>query len=478
MQRTKLIWGSGSLIVVNPTPKQLNYLTYYKKTLELDPRTFQRKPRSEKLALYTTLTESPVKVIRTFQGFVDQMLTMGECDFEDRRIPMPKPLMSHARGFRFGQEQMFKGLLAKDRSGLLKAPTRYGKSTLIVNTLRVFPGLKSVITAPGVDLLGQLVKALKEQLPGREIKGLFSKSKDKAQSDDITVVSLDSLHKIDAEGTKLLLIDEPHAAVSDSRAPELSRFSSARVYGFGATTDGRYDGADKLITGLIGPVLVQKTFREAVAEGAVCPIKVWAVRLKFDPYNCASRDKAYRDLIFKNLGFNDLVKQLSDFIIPEDFQTIIFADEVKQIELMNTFMTSGVQAAAKKMTTKERADLFGKMVRNEIKRCIATDIFSTGVTFPDVRVIINAASGGSGIMSIQKIGRLGQCRPGKVCGHMIDFLWEPDGLTPEQMESRDFDRDNNQWTNVCRDSRARLKTYEDTGYEIIYVDDINDIKII
>ena len=815
-QRPKLLWGSGNLLIINPTRKQEDYLSYWHKTLEFDPRTRQRKPRREKVQLFTVIQESPIRIIQTFQGFVDKLLELEQCDFVDKRIKMDKPDLSRMSGFRGSQEALFRELVSKERSGLLKAPTRYGKcfaagtyilmldgtqkkvedvvigdslmgpdskprtvislaqgseqmveivpnrgepfgcnlshilalvrtndgrklanqttemtvaeylasspsfkhvhklyragvdfqektllhdpwvmgiwladgtftapeitkpdrevqdylrswaatvnlvmkvdedgmhmnfrkaawlnyktdknelteirrlcvatgekripheyltasrtdrlqllaglvdgdgylsggkcyeivtkysglrddilflsrslgfgatccikratikstgfvgyyhrigingditklpvkvirkkghprhnkfnplrtgfkvvpkgvgnyfgftlaepdglfllgdftvvhnSMFMANMMRVLPNVPTVLTAPGVDLLGQTVRELRERLPGREVKGIFSGSKDKAPSSDITVCGIDSLHKMDTLGTRLLLVDEPHAAVSESRAPMLAMFKNARIYGFGATLSGRYDGADKLITGIIGPVLAEKTYTQAVQEGAICPIKVWMVRLAFEPYRCTSRDQAYSQLLYKNLGFNDLVKQISDFIIPADFQTIVFADEVKQIDLMNTFVTSGIPACAKKMTTKGRNELFGKMVRNEIKRCIATDIFSTGVTFPDIRVIINAASGGSGIVSTQKVGRMAQCRPGKTFGHMIDFLWEPEGLTTEQLESREFDRNSNQWSNVCRDSRERLRVYQEVGYTIQHVSDINEIKI-
>ena len=128
-------------------------------------------------------------------------------------------------------------------------------------------------------------KQLKEMLPNREVKGIFTGSRNSVPSNDITVCSFDSLQKINPEDVHLLLIDEPHASVSESRAPLLARFNNARIYGFGATLEGRYDGADKLIKGLIGPIHAARTFQEAVEEGAVCPIKVFFVKV----YNYQAR---------------------------------------------------------------------------------------------------------------------------------------------------------------------------------------------
>lgn len=441
---------------------------------------WKRESRSETVRLFQIIHAENPRIIQTFQGFYDEIVQLaikGKVQYTvlDRRTWFPKPDMSKATGFRFNQAQLFNDLMVHERSGLLQAVTRYGKSTMIANTLRVFPGVKTVLAAPGIDLLGQLVDDMRKKLPGREILGIFTGSRNKKQSDDITITSLDSLEKVDFEGTKLLLIDEPHAAVSESRAPLLAKFKNARVIGFGATLSGRYDGADKLIKGLMGPVLARRTYTEAVAEGAICPIKVWMVKLAFPKFSAYNRDRAYRDLVYANKDFNQLVKILSDTIIPKDYQTIIFADEKKQIELMAEFVPTSEQAIACKMKPAERRELFGRMVTGEIKRCIATDIFSTGVTFPDVRVLVNASGGGGGITSTQKPGRLAEVRPGKPCGHVIDFLFTCQDYPGDDIKA--VDARQSPWKFVVNDSAARLKVYLENGYDVNVVDSVDEIKI-
>ncbi len=474
-----LVWTSGNLIIVNPLPKQEAFLNYQHKSLEYVWQERRRRSVTEKIQLFTVLKEAGPRMIQTFQGFLDPLVEISrkaglEPIFTDRRTWFPEPRMGLAGGFRCNQAELFQQLMAPRRSGLLQAVTRYGKSTMMANTMRVFPGVKTVLAAPGVDLLGQLQRDMQAKLPGREVLGIFTGSKGKRQSDDITITSLDSLHHIDFESTKLLLIDEPHAAVSESRAPVLAKFCNARIYGYGATLSGRYDGADKLITGLIGPVLARRTYQEAVAEKAICPIKVWMLKMRFPRFKEQNRDKAYRRLVFMNPDFNAIVKQIADLQIPRDYQTIVFADEVEQIELFNTFVTEGVPAVAGKMKKTERNDLFTKMVGNEIKRCIATDIFSTGVTFPELRAIINAASGGSGITATQKPGRLAEIRPNKTYGHVVDFLWECDDCPGDL---KDIDSREDAWKVVVQDSKSRLEVYRNNGYDIEVVSEIDDIKI-
>lgn len=347
-------------------------------------------------------------------------------------------------------------------------------TSLIVNTLRAFPELPTVLTAPGADLLGQLVDELKVALPNRKISGIFSGAKKpKGQCHDITVCSMDSLDKINPEGVRLVLVDEPHALVSPERVVQAQKFKNARILGFGATTEGRFDGADALLKGIVGPVLYEKSFKEAVADKAICDIRVYMLRVPFEPFPSRDRNHAYKELIFANDAFNNIVQRVSSEVIPADWQTLIFADQVKQIDLMDKCVENGTTAIASRMSAKERSEKFADMKSGLIKRCISTSIYSQGVTFPDLRAIINASGGGGSITGTQKPGRLAQRRPGKERGYLIDFLFVPKGWDDE-CDTRNV-RD--KWSMVVFDCQARMRTYKKTGFDVRVVNTIEEIKL-
>jgi superfamily II DNA or RNA helicase len=323
--------------------------------------------------------------------------------------------------------------------------------------------------------MGQLVDELRVALPERTISSVFSGAKGrKGQCDDITVCSLDSLEKLNPDDVRLLLIDEPHAIAAPSRILGMSKFKHARILGCGATTTGRFDGADILVEGLIGPVLYEKTFLEAVKEGAICTIKVFFIRVPFDAFWCDNRDVAYKRLVFANHEFNNIIRRISSEIIPQDWQTLIFADQAKQIDLIEACVADGVSAIASRMTAKERRAKFDDMKAGTIKRCIATSIYSTGVTFPDLRCVINASGGGGSITGTQKPGRLAQIRPGKKAGYVFDFLFVPREW--EDHENGKYGRDD-KWSSVVIDCKSRMRVYRDNGYEIQIVSDLSQIKI-
>lgn len=459
-------------------------LTITEKALELNRRTFLRSVAYKKRELFTRVTRPVGTVGVTYQGFLHKIIkvcaltgvTFNVRDLREARstAKFPKPNFKLMHGFRFSQEALLKDALSKDMSGLIGAPTRWGKTTLIVNTLRAFPDLKSVVTAPGVDLCNQLYDDLTGDrgIKNREIKLICSGSKHKTASQEdngITICSADSLHKCDAPHVELLLADEPHTFVTDTRLELLKDFRRARRYGYGATLTGRFDNRDIMIEGIFGPVLAERTYKEAVAEGAICPINVLFLDIEIEPRNFRDRDTAYKGLLFRNKHMAAIAKRICHEVIPDNYQTLIFIKEEKQADLyLDIIGHEATVAMAKKMTKTQRADITERMRTGEIKRCLCTDIYVQGVTFPDSRVLINLEGGGNNTSAIQKPGRLAQIRPNKKCGILIDLNFVFPGIASDYKGEA--------WTALVADSKAREKAYTEKGYGIYHANTIEKLK--
>lgn len=349
-------------------------------------------------------------------------------------------------------------------------------TTLMINTIRAYPNANIVVIAPGVDLVRQLYKDVTGErgIKDREVKLICSGSKTKYMSfetNGVTICSADSLDKVDGGTPDIILADEPHALVTQARLPLIDKFTKARRYGFGATLKGRYDGRDKLITGVFGPVITQRTYKEAVEEGAICPISVIFIRVPVTPLYSYDRDGCYNECLFKSAKMANLVSVLCNEIIPEDWQTLVFIKHEEQADLyMSTIGEDTTVAMAKRMTSKERDVITEKMRTNQIKRCLCTKIYVQGVTFSDVRVLINAEAGGNNTSAIQKPGRLAEIRPGKKCGIVFDFLFD------DSKSRETYNRAASGSGAMVADSNARKKAYEEMGYDIHIVDTICEAK--
>ena len=462
------------------TPEIEKLLTYELKTLEPDPKKpWIRRSKKQKIEIFNRIDKEGMQALNTHQGMwwrIVQYCNENGITVKwgaDQRLPFPAPRYEQMRGFRFSQEALLKQALQYNVSCCIKAPTRYGKSTLIKNTLRAFNGLTTVVTMPGVDLIRQFVDDVKKDLPDRNVVMIGGSSKAKFASEDITVCSMDSLDKCDHGRTRLLLIDEPHASVTRGRIPDLLMFNKARKIGFGATLEGRYDNADILIEGLIGPTLAERTYLEAVAEGAICEIVVILLKVKINTSALRghpTRDQVYKSAVYENAELHQKIRSISADAIPADWQTLVFIDNEKQaLGLQQVMGTETTIAMAKRMKPKEREAVAYAMRDGHITRCISSDIFACGLSFHDLQVVINATGGGGSIGSIQKPGRLAEVRPNKKCGVMIDFMFELD-------KGPSASANNSPWECVARESWSRHKVYKSKGYTILWADTIEEVK--
>lgn len=243
-------------------------------------------------------------------------------------------------------------------------------------------------------MLRQSVKDYKAALPDREIRLLGAGSSNRISGPDITVCSMDSLHLCDHGKVRLLIPDEPHALMTDSRIPELNKFRLARRLSFGATLEGRFDQRDLVLEGLLGPVLAERTYQEAVEEGAICPLVV--LLLKVNLYRQAvsgKREVVYKHTIFEN---GEMARKTAEIcrMMPDDWQHLIFIKQEVQAENIQEALGDDTPIAmAKVLKKKVRAQMQEDMRYNQMRRCISSDIFATGVTFHDIRCVVNAAGG-------------------------------------------------------------------------------------
>lgn len=477
-----LIWDDKSLAIQGPPSREIKAaLTYTAKRLEPDPtRPYQRRTKKTREKIFhRTDHHDRTCTLLTFQGMLDAVITEilkfgGTFKIYDRRHMFPAPNLGAMHGFRNSQEELLTKALKQNRSGLIVAPTRYGKTAMLCNILNAYAGLKAVVLAPGVDLLPQLEGAIEHFCPGREVKGIYTGSRNRIPSDDITVCSVDSIDKLDYEGTRLVVVDEPHTVATGPRSSAIAQFENARVLGLGATVSGRWEGNDIMLTGLFGPKLAERTYTEAVEEGAICPIKVKFIKVPFRHFQVRTRATAYKNLLTSKT-YLETIRKLSDEVIPKDWQTLFFISNEKQGKAVQSALGGDAVLAMDKLMKKagERREMFRALKEEEFFRCVCSNIYSTGITLPEVRCAVNCAEGGANILSIQKPGRLAEIKDNKAAGYMFDTLFVPTNSTAQLDSISDRDK---MWKLPVNDCWARIKSYQAKGYDVEIVDNLDDLK--
>jgi len=508
--KAALTLGDG-FVSVCPFPETLlAKLHYWKRQLVVNERTHRREFKGSNELLYTLQTGvgpdgTAVQTCFTLPGFAKRVkdhLTQGgyEVAVVDARTPMPAPDFTKAfAGLREYQYELVYNLLMSG-GGILSTATGAGKTYIIRALCNAYShealkmrGTPTIVVAvPDKDITQKNFDDLTRLLPDRDV-GLIMSGRNKP-SDDIQVITLDSLHKLEAEDVGVLIVDEMHTAASDSRAQELLRFTKARFWGVSATPDGRFDGKDTVAEGIFGPIVARFTYQDGVKAGCLVPIKVFWIdcpepNIGLENYErYQTRDKRYLWGVYNNRPLNELIGRIYAGL-PADLQALGMLQFTKHMEQvlrgcakagvnpMPTQVHAGTDAKefpassfwhVHAISPKERRELYDVVKSGQTSKIISTFVYKQGVDFPNLRVVINIGGGGSEIVSKQVPGRASRKADGKDGAYIIEFRHHWDTVKSPKT-GRDIAGP------VFRDDVARMRIYTELGFE--QVDLLNEREL-
>ena len=503
MEKSELTLGDG-FIKVCPFPETLlAKLHYWKRELTYNQRTRRREMKATNELLYSLQTMlgpdgAPVQACFTLPGFAkrckDHLRMCGlEVEVVDRRTPMPPPdIMKAMTGLREYQYELVYRLLMSG-GGVLSGATGLGKTHVIKALCNAYPhealmrrGTPTIVVAvPDKDITQKNYDDLTGLLPDREV-GLIMSGRHKP-SDDIQVITLDSLHKLDADDVGVLIVDEMHAAASDTRAQELLRFAKARVWGVSATPDGRFDGKDVVAEGIFGPVVATFSYADGVKAGCLVPVKVYWVaapepNIGLENYaRYKTREQRYKWGVHNNRPLNDMAGRVFAGI-PDELQALGMLQFTRHMEqvLRGCAGTgrplpdqchAGTDPAefpassfrhVHAISAKERKAIYARMKSGEIRKAVSTHVWKQGVDFADLRVVINLGGGGSEIVSKQVPGRASRKVDGKGCAYIVEFSHAWDTVKSPKTGRPVMGP-------IARDDAARARIYDELGFEQIHI---------
>lgn len=357
--------------------------------------------------------------------------------------------------------------LFTSKGGIIVGPTGFGKSFMFSAICLAYPDAKIQVVTRRVDVMKRVYSGLLKFFPSVGMVGSGS-----CYWDRITVITADSMHRIghcDEQLADILLYDEAHEAVAPSYQHELGKFLKTRKFGFTASPDGRMDGAHFMLEAVFGPKIFELSYSDAVSSGLVVPIKVEMVPVG-PPSNCADLAGVTKERwgIWRNENRNKIIatkanEYASDEQVLIMVRSIEHAVYLKQVlpnfklcydsmdpEDYNRHVSKGMLDPINEplMTPTIRESMRIGFERGTLKKVISTDVWSTGVDFAQLGVVIRADARASKIVDIQAPGRVSRlhAESGKQFGLVIDFI------------------DNFDFTFLNR-SRSRMLSYKNMGWE-------------
>ena len=506
MQETTLRWGDGYLFVEPAFPDTLTpKLRYWRRSLDWSEEQMRRVATGRYEELYQVqswIDESQryCQRLLTLPGFMHRVKrTLREAGWKytihDERTPFPKPDFAAACKGLYDHQVECAYTAIQSGGGVVACPTGWGKTHIIKAIVSAFApaDLQArgtplvVVTTPDKDITAKDYEDLKNMLPDREV-GLVMSGYNRF-SDDVQVITLDSLHRLNPDEIGIVIVDEVHAAVSDKRTESLLAMRRAARWGVSATPSGRFDGRDLVTEGVFGPVVYTRSYSEGVKDGALVPIKVYWVEcpepsVGLERYErFVTRAGRYRHAVTHNEARNALI---GDIIkrTPVTKQTLCIMQFLQQMNMLFPHCgdgvdivhaeTDAVEIARMKnlyaVTPKERRDIYQRMRTGSIRKILSTYVYKQGVNFPDLEVVINAGGGGSDIVARQIPGRESRKTAEKQQSYLVDF-WHP------------WDRSKDKKGRIIpgpvhQDDQAREKAYSQLGFEQTWVNNVNQLPFV
>lgn len=264
----------------------------------------------------------------------------------------------------------------------------------------------------------------------------------------VTVILADSLHLADTDKVGLVLADEVHELGAPKYSELLGRYRHAVMVGFSATLGCRSDNRDAEIESLFGPTVYDLPYHEAQAMGRVVPITVEWIRVDTghdpsDGFRLASareragiwrheaRNQAIADrcarfatdeqvlVMVKTIEHAAYLKQL----MPE-YELCYASGSMDEVRLA-ALQRQGVLPETERALTRQRLNAMRKeFASGKLKKVISNYVWSRGVNFRGLSVLVRADAASSETLNGQIPGRICRRIPGVKESALLVDVWD------------------------------------------------------
>jgi len=400
---------------INPAPPYITrYLKYQHRSMEIVK--YKRVPVFTERALHVS---DPDGSVYTLQGFFERICKLIHKNsdtfyVEDLRTSMPAIDWAAVKavGLRDYQVDHVVAGLQKgmQNSGVILAAGGFGKTYCQAFWYAAWHGLNTILAIPLKQVFNQTYAKFVEIFPNKHIGRVGDGIND--ISTDITLTTFKSLPKCAIEKCELLLVDEMQGCTGDVIQDTLTNVRPRRVFGFTATDENLFNGADKLLTGLFGERIINVPYDEALDAKAVVPGVVYFVETPDFVVSSQNFEGKLVQGVKKCKPRNQLIAKICT-LIPDKWQTLVFVDHINDhlVELHKVMPvgtkfihrgTSKKELGIYALSNKEQDEIIRQFTNGEFKYLIGTDAFRAGVDIPQLRVVIQASSGSSEIEVIQE----------------------------------------------------------------------------
>lgn len=427
-----------------------------------------------KLRFYTGLLKRFAKLCNK-NGFdlqiVDNRTMPKECiDIE----------VASERRLRDYQEEAINKIIKAQR-GIVQSPTGSGKTEIFMHLIARLK-LPTLILTHTQDLMFQTANRCMDTLNLDEIGIIGAGAWE--PSDKVTVALFQSLATMFKENKKqflsivskypLLIVDEAHHVNYNAKtfSKIVEAIPATYRYAFTATPKRHKSetATDMQLVALFGPKIVEIQKDMLISKGYLTPYKLHIVhypllqeyptkREYLEMYALDANGEMSKPQVAYRQAFNDCIinnesrlKAIGWILRQHANDSLLISCHSEELcsTIATAFNIPEITGNPSRFSKDDRARVYKEFREGNIKHLVATNIYSEGIDFPKLKVIVLAEPFKSNILLLQKVGRTMRRAQGKTIGIVYDFA------------DTDIPFFDTQY-------KHRLKVYEEEGVEIKHI---------
>lgn len=320
------------------------------------------------------------------------------------------------------QEEVISTCITAQR-GIVQAATGGGKTLIFIKLIQTL-GVNTLIIVKSIDLMIQTADRIVESL-NIESVGIIGAGENSPAP--ITIATFQSLlsmkeacpqeYKALVEKFGMLIVDEAHAVNSKAKAFQSVIESIPAYYRFAFTATPKRqeieNATDTSIVAFFGPIISNITRRELVNSGYLVDCTVYNIPIP--KMSVATREEyllthgspqeayraAWEDCILNNEKRYTIIQNIINK--HKDDQLLVICNSVVLAKKIADI--TGIPLVTGEDDKLYRSNIYTSFRSGEIRMLVASNIYSEGIDFPKLKVMIFAESFKSPILLIQRLGR-------------------------------------------------------------------------
>ncbi len=313
------------------------------------------------------------------------------------------------------------------KRGVIVAPTGTGKTVIMAGLISCYAGNKILFLCHTIDLVDQALAEFRKY--GFNCSKMGGGSKD--MSGDVVVSTIQTFSKLDpadyCDKFFVVMSDECHhqGVIGSAYYKVLTNLLAPNRFAFTATLPIKEE-VKLCLEGLVGPVLDEFTFDEAMKKGilAVPEIRLIPVNAFVD-YEIRTYADTYDAAIVNNKERNRLIIKEIKSLNREGLTTLTYVQKIEHIKnllAMAEDMNVSLIDVQGKVGSETRLDIKQKLESKEIQNVVSTVVWREGINVKSLNSIIIAGGGKNEKDLIQACGRGARKDEGKDEFVIVDFV--------------------------------------------------------